>query len=218
METSHRFPGYVDAPVLGSLNRAASGESVVFASGSVEPVEPVLRVFGHVLPCGPVGQASALKVAVMGGVVAGMALLSETYTLARAMGLPDDVVEDALGASPTAAPLSRTRSTTAHFPVRMAAEDLALALDRAPLPMIQAARRQVATAVLGKVVPDHARHQRRQPRPDALGTRPAGSHANGSGSTASVLQRRRRPRTWPGSWPTGAVRLRAGPGPVWRRR
>jgi 3-hydroxyisobutyrate dehydrogenase len=133
-----RFPAYVDAPVMGSVDRAASGELVVFAGGAVERVADVLAAFGTVVPCGPVGRASALKVAMIGGVVAGIGVLSEVYAVARAMDLPDDVVERALGAGPLAALLGRARSADAHFPVRLAAKDLRLAVDESPLPIFEA--------------------------------------------------------------------------------
>lgn len=157
-ELAARFPAYVDAPVMGSVDRAATGELGVLASGPVDRVESVLKEFGHVVACGPVGRASALKVAVMGAVVTGIGLLSEAFDLARSMDVPDDQLERALEASPMAPLLGRARSTSAHFPVRLAAKDLRLALDQARLPMIEAAHRLLGAAAdpeadLGRIVP-----------------------------------------------------------------
>ena len=159
-EFAAEFPAYVDAPVMGSVDRAASGELVVFAGGAVDRVESVLATFGTVVPCGPVGRASALKIAMIAGVVAGIGVLSEVFTVARAMDLPDDVVERALGAGPLAPLLGRARAATAHFPVRLAAKDVRLAVDESPLPIFETVLRLLdkaeaddAEADLGILVP-----------------------------------------------------------------
>ena len=61
----------IDAPVMGSADRAASGQLVVLAGGNLTKVRPILEVFGTVTECGAVGHGAALKVVLINAVIAG---------------------------------------------------------------------------------------------------------------------------------------------------
>jgi len=128
----------VDAPVMGSVDRAETGELVVLAGGDVARAEPVLATFGTVVPCGDLGSASARKLVLISGIIAGVAVVGETLALADRLGLPDP--QAVLAASPLAALTARAFATTADFSVAMAAKDLALATELLDLPILAAAR------------------------------------------------------------------------------
>ncbi|MGW2253291.1 NAD(P)-dependent oxidoreductase [Kitasatospora sp. NPDC001660] len=120
----------VDAPVLGSVGPAASGDLTIYAGGEpgdLDRAQPVLDHFGRVLRCGGPGAGAALKVVVMGAVVAGVTALGEALAVADAFGLPEELALGALGGGPLAGVVARARSRESDFPVRLAAKDLALA-------------------------------------------------------------------------------------------
>ena len=74
-EVAALLPGgvaLIDAPVMGSADRAASGQLVVLAGGDITRVRPVLEVFGTVTECGAVGHGAALKVVLINAVIAGV--------------------------------------------------------------------------------------------------------------------------------------------------
>jgi len=57
-EVAALLPGsvaLVDAPVMGSADRAASGQLIVLAGGNLTRVRPILEVFGTVTECGADG-------------------------------------------------------------------------------------------------------------------------------------------------------------------
>jgi 3-hydroxyisobutyrate dehydrogenase len=132
-------PQLRDAPVMGSVDRAAAGELVVLAGGDIEPVRPVLETFGTVVGTGEVGSGAAMKIVLISSVVAGVALVGETFALAKTLGVDEEAVEAQLRTSPLAGLLARARSADAHFAVRLAAKDLRLALEQTELPLMRAA-------------------------------------------------------------------------------
>ncbi len=67
---------YLDAPVMGSVDRATSGQLGVLVGGDAEPVLPLLRLFGTVTSTGPVGTAAALKIVLITAVVTGVAAVA----------------------------------------------------------------------------------------------------------------------------------------------
>ena len=128
----------VDAPVMGSVDRAAVGDLAVLAGGDVERATPILSVFGTVVPCGALGSGSARKLVLISGVIAGVAVIGEALALADRLGVPDP--QAVLAASPLAPLAARAFSTTADFSIAMAAKDLALAGELLDLPVMAAAR------------------------------------------------------------------------------
>ncbi|MEY9873491.1 3-hydroxyisobutyrate dehydrogenase-like beta-hydroxyacid dehydrogenase [Streptacidiphilus sp. MAP12-33] len=128
----------VDAPVMGSVDCAASGELAILAGGEVAPVADLLARLGTVQAVGPVGEGAALKTVLIGAVVGGVALVAEALALADALGLPEGVAERALAAGPLAPLLARARATTAEFAVSLAAKDVALGTAAAHLPIAEA--------------------------------------------------------------------------------
>ncbi|MFE2547601.1 NAD(P)-binding domain-containing protein [Streptomyces sp. NPDC059355] len=78
-ELAARLPEGVtlnDAPVMGSVDRAATGELWVLAGGELlpGPVRQVLDALGEVTACGPVGSGAALKLVMINAVVGGVGL------------------------------------------------------------------------------------------------------------------------------------------------
>jgi 3-hydroxyisobutyrate dehydrogenase len=128
----------VDAPVMGSVDRAASGELSLFVGGDADGVMPLLEVFGSVDRTGAVGTGAALKLVMINAVVNGVALIGEALALADALGLPEEQVRRSLAASPVAGIAGRAFAEGAYFPVRLAAKDVALAADAAELPIARA--------------------------------------------------------------------------------
>ncbi|MFF9641497.1 NAD(P)-dependent oxidoreductase [Kitasatospora aureofaciens] len=120
----------VDAPVVGSVGPATTGDLGIFAGGEdadLERAAPVLAHLGRVRRCGGPGAGAALKVVVIGGIVASVTVLSEVLAVAGELGVPQEVALEVLSAGPLAGALARARSAESDFPVRLAAKDLALA-------------------------------------------------------------------------------------------
>ncbi|KJS56511.1 6-phosphogluconate dehydrogenase [Streptomyces rubellomurinus subsp. indigoferus] len=120
----------VDAPVLGSVGPAATGGLTVLAGGEeadLDRAQPVLEQLGTVLRCGGPGTGAALKVVVIGGIVASVTVIGEVLAVAEELGVPQEQALQALSTTPLAGALARARSTESDFPVRLAAKDLALA-------------------------------------------------------------------------------------------
>ncbi|RAG83404.1 NAD(P)-dependent oxidoreductase [Streptacidiphilus pinicola] len=128
----------IDAPVLGSVDRAATGELLILAGGEVAPVADLLALLGTVREVGPVGDGAALKLVLIGAIVAGVAVVHEALSLADALGLPAGVAESALAGGPLRDLLGRARATTADFAVSLAAKDVALGAAAADLPVADA--------------------------------------------------------------------------------
>ncbi|MFF0411300.1 NAD(P)-dependent oxidoreductase [Kitasatospora sp. NPDC004745] len=122
--------GLVDAPVVGSVGPAATGDLVVFAGGTdadLDVAQPVLELLGRVRRCGGPGSGAALKVVVIGAIVASVTVVGEVLAVAEELGVPQELAQGVLAAGPLAGVVARALSTDADFPVRLAAKDLALA-------------------------------------------------------------------------------------------
>ncbi|MER7585381.1 NAD(P)-dependent oxidoreductase [Kitasatospora sp. NPDC097691] len=120
----------VDAPVIGSVGPAATGGLTVFAGGedaALDRAQPVLEQLGRVRRCGGPGAGAALKLVVMGAMVASVAAVGEALAVAGELGVPQDVAREVLAAGPLAGVVARAHSADSDFPVRLAAKDLALA-------------------------------------------------------------------------------------------
>jgi 3-hydroxyisobutyrate dehydrogenase len=112
----------VDAPVGGSVDAARAGGLVIFASGpdaAVAKAEPVLDDLGTIKR---VADGSAAKLVVNTAMVTALAALHDTLAVAKALGVDAAILEN----GPLGAALKRAASTTADFPVALAAKDLRL--------------------------------------------------------------------------------------------
>ncbi|MFE7528063.1 NAD(P)-dependent oxidoreductase [Kitasatospora sp. NPDC057542] len=120
----------VDAPVIGSVGPAATGDLVVFAGGEdadLDRAQPVLEHLGRVRRCGGPGSGAALKVVVIGAIVACVTALGDVLAAGEELGVPQEQAREVLSAGPLAGVAARAFSTESDFPVRLAAKDLALA-------------------------------------------------------------------------------------------
>lgn len=131
----------VDAPVLGSTDKAAAGELGILAggeTGAVEAVLPVLAHLGTVTRAGGPGSGAALKLVVNTAVIGGVALVAESLRLADALGLDGDTARAALAASPLAGAVARAFADGVHFGTELAVKDLELAVGTVELPAVEA--------------------------------------------------------------------------------
>ncbi|MFH9721958.1 NAD(P)-dependent oxidoreductase [Streptomyces sp. NPDC017254] len=128
----------IDAPVMGSVDRAAAGELLILAGGDTAPVAAVLDRLGTVTPCGGPGTGAALKLVLINAVIGGVALIGESLALAGALGLPRELALRALAEGPLSGAVARATATGSHFPVALAAKDVALATATAELPVLGA--------------------------------------------------------------------------------
>ncbi|MEU9998879.1 NAD(P)-dependent oxidoreductase [Streptomyces sp. NPDC050848] len=131
----------IDAPVMGSVDRAETGELLIFVGGDAAPVRDVLDRLGTTTVCGGPGTGAALKLVLINAAIGGVALVGEALALSDALGLPRRSTLDALAAGPLAGAVARATATGAHFPVALAAKDVALATAVAKLPVLEAVHR-----------------------------------------------------------------------------
>ncbi|MFG2840338.1 NAD(P)-dependent oxidoreductase [Streptomyces zaomyceticus] len=128
----------IDAPVMGSVDRAAAGELLILAGGDTAPVATVLDRLGTVAPCGGPGTGAALKLVLINAAIGGVALVAEALTLAGSLGLPRELALRTLAEGPLSGAVARATATGSHFPVALAAKDVALATAAAELPVLEA--------------------------------------------------------------------------------
>ncbi|MBS2535751.1 NAD(P)-dependent oxidoreductase [Catenulispora sp. NF23] len=139
--------GMVDAPVMGSVDRAASGALTVLAGGTprdLARVADLLAVFGTVTECGGPGAGSARKLVLISGIVAGVTVVGETLALAERLGLDDP--RAVLEASPLSGLAARLFADGVDFSAEMAGKDLRLAGEVLDLPVMAAARQVLESA------------------------------------------------------------------------
>lgn len=149
-DDSHRFArmveatgaSFLEAPFTGSKPAAEARQTVFYLGGEetlVEAARPTLqRLSKAIYHIGPLGSASALKLA-MNLNIAGVAFaLCESLALARAAGITDEVYFSALennvarsGLSDLKQPKLRERDYTPQFSLKHMNKDLGLALDAA---------------------------------------------------------------------------------------
>jgi 3-hydroxyisobutyrate dehydrogenase-like beta-hydroxyacid dehydrogenase len=135
----------IDAPVMGSADRATSGELTLLVGGDADDVTPLLELFGTVLRTGATGTGAALKLVLIDAVIGGVTLIGEAMALADTLGLPENLVIRAMSATPLADIAGRAFATGAHFPIRLAAKDVALATAAADLPISRAVHERLTT-------------------------------------------------------------------------
>ncbi|MEU2658245.1 NAD(P)-dependent oxidoreductase [Streptomyces sp. NPDC007325] len=144
LELAARIPRgvtLIDAPVMGSVDRAATGDLLILAGGDTAPVADVLARLGTVTACGGPGTGAALKLVLINAVIGGVALVAESLALAEALGLPRDLALRTLARGPLAGAVGRATATGSHFPVALAAKDVALATEVTELPLLEAVHR-----------------------------------------------------------------------------
>ena len=122
----------VDAPVMGSADRAASGELTLLVGGDTTGVEEILDTFGAVTRAGGPGTGAALKLVMIGAVVAGVTAIGEAMVLADHFGLPEDLVKAAMAHSPLAGIAARAFAQGSDYALSLAAKDVALGLSEQP--------------------------------------------------------------------------------------
>ncbi len=149
---------FVDAPVMGSVGPAASGDLIVLAGGDVDRVDKILSIFGRVVRCGPAGSGAARKIVLISGAIAGVTLVGELLAVADAMGVPRDAALDGLAAGPLAGAVARVRSAGSDFAVALAAKDVGLATDAADLPQLAAARDWLRATAADGAADEDLRH------------------------------------------------------------
>ncbi|WP_324617969.1 NAD(P)-binding domain-containing protein [Streptomyces dysideae] len=128
----------VDAPVMGSTDKAATGRLGILAGGDVDAVQAVLAHLGTVTRTGPLGSGAALKLVVNSAVIGGIALVAEALRLADALGLDDDTARTALTNSPLGGAVARAFAEGVHFDTALAVKDVGLATKSAQLPAMEA--------------------------------------------------------------------------------
>lgn len=141
-ELAARLPAgvtLVDAPVMGSTDKAATGALGILAGGDATGVEHVLAHLGRVTRTGPLGSGAALKLVLNSAVISGVAVVAEALRLADALSLDDDTARTALANGPLAHVAARAFAEGVHFDATLAVKDLDLATRTAQLPVTEAA-------------------------------------------------------------------------------
>lgn len=148
-ETGARF---LEAPFTGSRPAAEERKTVFYLGGEASELaeaEPLLaRISATRLHIGPLGSASALKLAMNMNIAMVMEALSESLRYARSAGIPDEVFFDALrvnvsrsGVSDLKEPKLRAADYAPQFSLKHMGKDLRLALKSAgdvALPQLRA--------------------------------------------------------------------------------
>ncbi|MGW6528334.1 NAD(P)-dependent oxidoreductase [Streptomyces venezuelae] len=128
----------VDAPVMGSTDKAAAGRLGILAGGDAAGVEHVLAHFGPVTRTGALGSGAALKLVVNTAVIGGVALVAEAMRLADALGLDEGTARDALAAGPLGGAVARAFAADVHFGSDLAVKDVSLVTGVTQLPVMEA--------------------------------------------------------------------------------
>ncbi|WP_369213605.1 NAD(P)-dependent oxidoreductase [Streptomyces flavofungini] len=142
-ELEQRVPAgvtLVDAPVMGSTDKAVAGQLGILAGGDAAGVEHVLARFGPVTRTGGTGTGAALKLVVNTAVIGGVGLVAEAMRLADALGLSEATARDALAKGPLGGAVARAFAEGVHFGSDLAVKDIALATEAARLPAMEAVR------------------------------------------------------------------------------
>ncbi|MEV6752271.1 NAD(P)-dependent oxidoreductase [Streptomyces sp. NPDC051214] len=128
----------VDAPVMGSTDKAAAGRLGILAGGAADGIEHILARFGPVTRTGPLGSGAALKLVVNSAVIGGVALVAEAMRLADALGLDEETAKEALAGGPLGGAVNRAFATGVHFGSDLAVKDVTLATEVTGLPVMEA--------------------------------------------------------------------------------
>ena len=140
---------FLEAPFTGSKPAAKQRKTVFYVGGDaklLEKARPTLeRLSTSILHIGPLGSASALKLAMNINIALVAQGLFESLAFARAAGIPDDTYFAALkpnvshsGIAALKEPKLRNKEFSPQFSLKHMAKDLRLALDAATgLPLSQ---------------------------------------------------------------------------------
>jgi 3-hydroxyisobutyrate dehydrogenase-like beta-hydroxyacid dehydrogenase len=152
--------GLLDAPVLGSLAEAESGQLKIFVGGPealVQQWAPVLSALGSPLHVGPLGAGAAAKLVANSTLFGVLTALGEALALAQGLGLSPSATFDVLATTPLAGQAERRRAAieSGEYPRRfglsLAVKDMDLIAEAAAasgidLPVGAAARAWLADA------------------------------------------------------------------------
>jgi 3-hydroxyisobutyrate dehydrogenase-like beta-hydroxyacid dehydrogenase len=130
---------FIDAPVTGSKQQAATGNLVFLVGGSDDDVDEARSLFEAMgqkfFHIGPNGQGVALKMVINLQLATAMASFAEGVAMGQALGLSPDLLLHFLTVGPVAAPFlaaKREKFTSdeydAEFPLRWMSKDIRLAL------------------------------------------------------------------------------------------
>ncbi len=132
--------GLLDAPVLGSIDAAESGDLEVFVGGPEELYErwkPLLAALGSPIHVGPLGSGAAAKLVANSTLFGVLGALGEALALAQGLGLSRDATFDVLKNTPLGAQAERRRRAfeSGQYPPRftlsLARKDVELLLEAA---------------------------------------------------------------------------------------
>lgn len=132
----------LDAPVLGSVPQAESGNLKIFVGGSEDALArcaKILEAMGEPVHVGPSGAGAAVKLVINSALGALMGSLGEALALGDAWGLDEDILLDALAVSPLGPTVTRKRQNIAsetyppNFKLSLARKDMALVVEVAQL-------------------------------------------------------------------------------------
>jgi 3-hydroxyisobutyrate dehydrogenase-like beta-hydroxyacid dehydrogenase len=142
---------FLEAPFTGSKPAAEARKTVFYLGGEADVIEkarPVLtRLAAQILHVGPTGSASSLKLAMNLNIALVSEALSESLTLARAEGIPDEKFFEALhmnvgrsGFSDLKEPKFRAGDFDPQFSLKHMNKDLRLVLETAGETSLPAAK------------------------------------------------------------------------------
>ncbi|HWC33006.1 MAG TPA: NAD(P)-dependent oxidoreductase [Actinomycetota bacterium] len=115
--------GLLDAPVLGSIDAAETGELEVFVGGSEELYDrwaPLLSALGSPIHVGRLGSGAAAKLVANSTLFGVLGALGEALALARGLGLSEDATFGILSNTPLGSQAERRRSAfeSDDYPLR----------------------------------------------------------------------------------------------------
>ncbi len=153
---------FVDAPVLGTRQPAEQAKLIILGSGKRELEArcqpPFAAISARVLWLGETGAGSRLKLVANQWSTGVVAVLAETLTLARSLGVPPESFFDLIDGSVFGMPYARIKGSLMlagdfppSFPLALANKDVGLALSAArragrELPVTTAIRQQYGAA------------------------------------------------------------------------
>jgi 3-hydroxyisobutyrate dehydrogenase/2-hydroxy-3-oxopropionate reductase len=132
--------GLLDAPVLGSLTEAESGDLKIFVGGPEQLVarwKPLLSDLGDPRHLGPLGSGAAAKLVANSTLFGVLTALGEALALAHGLGLATNATFDALATTPLAAQAERRRAAVEsgeyarRFALSLAVKDSDLIIEAA---------------------------------------------------------------------------------------
>jgi len=141
-EAKKRTVRFLDAPVMGSKIPAEQGQLLFFVGGEkadLEETRPLFEAMGRaVVPVGGCGMGSAMKIVNNIMVAQAMIAFSESVVLGMSLGIPKDMLLNALSTSPVFPPVLAVRKTKIEsgvfdpdFHLKWMYKDLQLAADTA---------------------------------------------------------------------------------------